>query len=93
MKLFEYQAQKLLADFQIPTPGGEVASSAEAAAAIIRRMPGKAVIKAQVLTGGRGKAGGIKVVSTVEEAKEATEKILGFRRCWTPRQAMRATQR
>ncbi len=62
MKLFEYQAKKLLKDYDIPEPGGQAASSADEAYEIVSKMNGKAVIKAQVLTGGRGKAGGVKIV-------------------------------
>ncbi len=76
MKLFEYQAQKLLNDFDIPSPGGKVATTAEEAVEIMQKTGDRAVIKAQVLTGGRGKAGGIAVVSSAEEARSAAERIL-----------------
>lgn len=78
MKLFEYQAQALLKEYQIPVPGGKVAASPDDVYSIVSGMKGKAVIKAQVLTGGRGKAGGIKVVSSAPEAKTATQMILGL---------------
>ena len=76
MKLFEYQARKLLDDYNIPVPTGEVASSSDEVFRIVTKMSGKVVIKAQVLTGGRGKAGGIKLVSSAEEAKAASADIL-----------------
>lgn len=76
MKLFEYQAKKLLKDYDIPEPGGQAASSADEAYEIVSKMNGKAVIKAQVLTGGRGKAGGVKIVSSALEAKSAAREIL-----------------
>jgi succinyl-CoA synthetase beta subunit len=76
MKLFEYQAQKLLEDCKIPVPGGKLATSAGEAFGIVDAMKTRAVVKAQVLTGGRGKAGGIKLVASPEEARSAAEKIL-----------------
>ena len=78
MKLFEYQAQKLLTKYNIPNPKGEVASTQEEVYKIVDKMNYSAVIKAQVLTGGRGKAGGVKVISSAEEAKTVSAKILNM---------------
>lgn len=78
MKLFEYQAKNILQDYQIPVSHGQLAQTADEASAIVKAMAGRAVIKAQVLTGGRGKAGGIKLVNSAEEAKEAASRILNL---------------
>ena len=68
MNLHEYQAKRLFAEHGIPIPPGEVANTPEEARQIARDMGGRAVIKAQVLTGGRGKAGGVKVAQSPDEA-------------------------
>lgn len=78
MKLFEYQSVKLLAQYGIPVPRGEAAETPPEAAGIAARFGGRCVIKAQVLSGGRGKAGGIRVVSSEKEAFVAAEKILAM---------------
>ena len=78
MKLFEYQAKRLLADFQIPVTAGETASNPDEVYSIVKKMDKAAVIKAQVLTGGRGKAGGVKIVSSPDEAKTVSENIFGM---------------
>jgi succinyl-CoA synthetase beta subunit len=78
MKLMEYQSSKLFAEFGIPVPEGEVADDPEAAAAILRRWGAPGVVKAQVLSGGRGKAGGVKIASSPEEAQAAARSILGL---------------
>lgn len=77
MKIHEYQAKEILARFGVPVPEGAVASAPEEAAGIAERLGGRVVIKAQVHAGGRGKAGGIKVVSSPEEARQAAESMLG----------------
>ena len=74
MKLFEYVAKGLLARHGIPVPEGFVAHSANQ----IRRIPGPMMVKAQVLAGGRGKAGGIKPADNLDEARNAAAKILGM---------------
>ncbi|MEM4233474.1 MAG: ADP-forming succinate--CoA ligase subunit beta [Thermoplasmata archaeon] len=74
MKLLEYIAKGVLARHGIPVPHGFVVSSADQ----IRRVSGPVMVKAQVLTGGRGKAGGIKPADTLEQAREAAAKILGM---------------
>ena len=78
MKLHEYQAKELLARYGVPTPAGTVARTADEAAAA-EELGGKVVVKAQVHAGGRGKAGGIKLANSVEEARTAAEALLGTR--------------
>jgi len=75
MKIHEYQARELLASYGVPVPPGKVACSAEEAASIAEEIGLPVVIKAQVLVGGRGKAGGVKVAHSLEEAREAADKI------------------
>lgn len=79
MKLHEYQAKALLAAYGIPLPRGEVASSPEGAEAIARSLGGRVVVKAQIHAGGRGKAGGIRLVETPQEAREAAAALVGKR--------------
>ncbi|MAE71456.1 MAG: ADP-forming succinate--CoA ligase subunit beta [Gemmatimonadetes bacterium] len=79
MDIHEYQAKELFARSGIPILKGEVARSADEAEAIARRVGGPVVVKAQVHTGGRGKAGGVKYSKTPSEARENAEKILGMR--------------
>ena len=74
MKLYEYIAKAVLRKHGIPVPDGFVISSPDQ----IRSIPGPVMIKAQVLIGGRGKAGGIKSAQTVAEAKTAAASILGM---------------
>jgi succinyl-CoA synthetase beta subunit len=78
VNIHEYQAKELLAAQGIPVPMGEVATTPEEAEAIARRLGGAVVVKAQVHTGGRGKAGGVKLASTPEEAREKAQAILGM---------------
>jgi succinyl-CoA synthetase beta subunit len=78
MNLHEYQAKKLLAEYGLPVPNGEVARNVDEALLIADRMPTKKwVVKAQVHAGGRGKAGGVKIVSTKEEVGNAAKALLG----------------
>ena len=77
MKNHEYQAKELLAKYGVPIPKGRVATTPEEAAEITTELGGKAIVKAQVHAGGRGKAGGIKVVSSAEEATQATKDLIG----------------
>jgi succinyl-CoA synthetase beta subunit len=76
VNIHEYQAKELLAAQGIPVPMGEVATTPEQAEEIARRLGGAVVVKAQVHTGGRGKAGGVKLAKTPEEAREKAEAIL-----------------
>lgn len=78
MNLHEYQAKEIFARYGIPIPQGELASSPEAAFHIAERLSGKVVVKAQVLVGGRGKAGGVKLASSPREAESLAGSILGM---------------
>ena len=77
MKLHEYQAKELLAKYGVPVPAGRVATTAEEAAQAAEELGGKVVVKAQVHAGGRGKAGGIKLANSAQEARAAAEALLG----------------
>ncbi|MCS6842895.1 MAG: ADP-forming succinate--CoA ligase subunit beta [Caldilineales bacterium] len=79
MNLHEYQSKRLFAQHGIPIPRGEVATTPTEAREIARQLGGKAVVKAQVLVGGRGKAGGIKLAATPDEAEERARAILGMK--------------
>jgi succinyl-CoA synthetase beta subunit len=78
LDLFEYQGKQLFARHGIPVPKGEVADTPEVARAAAERIGGKVVVKAQVQIGGRGKAGGIQLADTPEEAEAHARKILGM---------------
>jgi len=78
MNIHEYQAQELLRAAGIPVPPGEVAATAEEAERLAISFGGAVVVKAQVHAGGRGKAGGVKLAGTPEEARKAAEEILGM---------------
>lgn len=78
MNLHEYQAKALLKSYGLPVQEGILARSGDEAAAAFDKMGGKcAVIKAQVHAGGRGKAGGVKVVKSREEAKKVADSLIG----------------
>jgi succinyl-CoA synthetase beta subunit len=77
VKLHEYQAKELLAKYGVPVNEGEVAETPEEAEAIARRIGKPVMIKAQVMMGGRGKAGGVKYSKDVQAARENAENILG----------------
>ena len=77
MKAHEYQAKELLAEYGVPVPAGGVAKTASEAREIAAGLKGQIVVKAQVHAGGRGKAGGIKIVSTPDEAEQAARDMLG----------------
>ena len=79
MKIHEYQAKALMLQFGIPVPKGRVAFTPAEARAIAEEIGGKVVVKAQVYAGGRGKAGGIKMADTPEEAEKAASRLLGTR--------------
>lgn len=78
MDLFEYQGKELLRRFEVPVPEGRVARTPEEAAGAARGLGGKVVVKAQVQAGGRGKAGGIKLADSPEQAQEVAASILGM---------------
>ena len=79
MKLHEYQAKELLARYGVSVPRGRVARSAAEAAAAAAELAGGCVVKAQVHTGARGKAGGIRPVASAAEAGTAARELLGTR--------------
>ncbi|KTC66457.1 succinyl CoA synthetase beta chain (plasmid) [Legionella adelaidensis] len=80
MNLHEYQAKELFASYGLPVPRGEVAYSADDAVQVAAKLSTpRWVVKAQVHAGGRGKAGGVKLVSTKEELIQYTKSILGTR--------------
>jgi succinyl-CoA synthetase beta subunit len=76
--LFEYQARDLFAKHGVPVLAGEVIDTPEAAREITERLGGKSVVKAQVKVGGRGKAGGVKLAATPDEAVARATDILGM---------------
>ncbi len=79
MKLHEHQAKAIFADYGIPVPNGRVVSTPAAAEEAISSFGGRAVVKAQVHAGGRGLAGGVKVVGSAEEGRQFAEAMLGSR--------------
>jgi len=78
MKLQEYRSKEILARHGVPLLAGEVATTPEAARDAAERIGGAVVVKAQVLVGGRGKAGGVKLAATPAEAEERAREILGL---------------
>ena len=78
MKLHEYQSKTIFSKYGIPIPKGRVAATADEAKQIAEELGGRAVIKAQVLVGGRGKAGGVKVAKNSDEAAEYAQQILAM---------------
>ena len=94
MDLYEYQGKDVFRRFGIPVGEGRLATTPEEARAAAEELGGMVVVKAQVLTGGRGKAGGVKVASGPDEAAETARAILGLdirgrlvRRVWVERAA------
>ena len=79
MNIHEYQAKEILDKYGVPTPRAEVASTATEAKDIASRIGGRVVVKAQVHAGGRGKAGGVKLVDTPEQAQKEAGALLGTR--------------
>lgn len=80
MNLHEYQAKALLKDYSIPVPSGEVISSADEALQVVKKLGGERwVVKAQVHAGGRGKAGGVKIVSSQQAVVDAVKELIGSR--------------
>jgi succinyl-CoA synthetase beta subunit len=78
LKLHEYQSKRIFAQYGVPIPKGDVATSSEQARRIAARLGKRVVVKAQVLVGGRGKAGGIRLASDPDEAEELADRILGI---------------
>ena len=79
MKLHEHQAKAIFARYGIPVPDGRVAHTADAAADAVADFGGRAAVKAQVHAGGRGLAGGVKVVGSAAEARQFAASLLGSR--------------
>ena len=79
LKVHEYQAKALLAQYGIPVPRGKVASSPAEARDIAAEIGDKVIVKAQVYAGGRGKAGGIKMASEPKEAEKTARQLIGAR--------------
>jgi succinyl-CoA synthetase beta subunit len=78
MNLHEYQSKELFAQYSVPVPKGQVASSPDEAGAAAKRLGGSLwVVKAQVHAGGRGKAGGVKVAKTLDAVRDAARTLLG----------------
>jgi succinyl-CoA synthetase beta subunit len=78
LKLQEYRSKEILAAHGVPLLAGEVATTPEAARAASERIGGQVVVKAQVLVGGRGKAGGVKLAANPTEAEQRAREILGL---------------
>jgi succinyl-CoA synthetase beta subunit len=78
LNLHEYQSKRIFAKYGIPIPSGEVATNPTEALDIAVRLGGPVVVKSQVLVGGRGKAGGIKLAKTPDEAEQHADAILGM---------------
>jgi succinyl-CoA synthetase beta subunit len=78
MKLHEYQSKQLFGQYGIPIPRGRVATTAAEAKGIAEELGGRVVVKSQVLVGGRGKAGGIRLASSPEEAQEMATQVLAM---------------
>lgn len=78
MDLFEHQGKELLAGYGLPVPPGQVAFSVEEAVEAARRLGPPVVVKAQVHTGGRGKAGGVRLAADLDEARTCAQAILGL---------------
>ncbi|MCA9959397.1 MAG: ADP-forming succinate--CoA ligase subunit beta, partial [Anaerolineales bacterium] len=78
MNLHEYQAKRLFAEHGVPIPKGQVSNTPKGVREIARELGGRVVVKAQVHTGGRGKAGGVKLANDPDAAEKLAENILGM---------------
>lgn len=78
MKLHEFQSKALFGEYGIPVPRGKVATTPDEAYAIAAEIGGTVVVKAQVHVGGRGKAGGVKLAKSPQEARDVASQILGM---------------
>lgn len=78
MKLHEYQSKRIFAQHDVPIPRGDVATTPEEARRIAVRLGKRVVVKSQVLVGGRGKAGGIRLADNPNEAEKVADQILGM---------------
>ncbi len=79
MKIHEYQAKAILAQYHVPVPRGEVAFNAEEAEAAAKHIGGSVVVKAQIHAGGRGKGGGVKIARNSTEAAEVARGMIGMK--------------
>ena len=79
MNIHEYQGKALLRQYGVTVPQGEVAFSVDEAVQIAEKLGGKAVVKAQIHAGGRGKAGGVKFATNLDEVRTYAEQILGMK--------------
>jgi succinyl-CoA synthetase beta subunit len=79
MKIHEYQAKAILAQFNVPVPRGEYAFTAEEAEAAAKSVGGRVVVKAQIHAGGRGKGGGVKMAKDAAEAAEIARRMIGMK--------------
>ncbi|MGE5820315.1 MAG: ATP-grasp domain-containing protein, partial [Deltaproteobacteria bacterium] len=77
MNIHEYQAKELLRKYGVPVPLGKVASTPQEAKAAAIELGGRCVVKAQIHAGGRGKAGGVKLANSPEDAANKAAEILG----------------
>jgi len=78
MKVHEYQAKEILRHYGVPTPRGEVVDNADEARLAAKQLGGRVVVKAQIHAGGRGKAGGVKLAKSPDEAADLAKKMLGM---------------
>ncbi len=78
MKMFEYMGKEIFSKFGIPVPKGRMVTSPDEALLVAAEIAGPVVIKSQVLSGKRGKAGGIKFADSPEAAKTAAEELFGI---------------
>lgn len=78
MKLHEYDSKLIFAEYGVPVPRGKVAATPKEAGKIAKKLGGRVVVKAQVLVGGRGKAGGVKLAKDAKEAEAAAKAIIGM---------------
>lgn len=78
MNLYEYQAKRLFAEHGVPIPDGDIATTPEQARAVAEKLGGRVVVKSQVHTGGRGKAGGVKLADDPADAEAKARDILGL---------------
>jgi succinyl-CoA synthetase beta subunit len=78
VRLHEYQSKRILAEFGVPIPQGDIATTPAEARQVAQRLGGPVVVKAQVLVGGRGKAGGIRLAADDGEAEQVASQILGM---------------
>jgi len=78
MKIHEYQAKRILSRYGVPVPRGDVAATPAEARAVAESIGSRAVLKAQIHAGGRGKGGGIKIAATPEEAERLARTLIGM---------------